>query len=230
MQPAAAAPSVESIKPVAGGSDGGVSPLNKPYYMTGPLRDVLNSKAWLPVRAGYFRDCQSAPLVSNAHNGDLAMHISRTLLFVIGCFFATHVVAQMPQGEYLDGKDSKIAVVLAHGRVNSPDGNVVGPLRRAIHRGLGFHTLSLEMPDPGADSPASPKMAAAFPEAYQRIEAAIDYLKKDKGVQRIHLMGHSMGGRMTSGFLANHPDAGIVGFIGVGLTAGGKEPVNTNQI
>ena len=33
---------------------------------------------------------------------------------------------------------------------------------------------------------------------------------------------------MTSGFLANHPDAAVVGFIGVGLTAGGKEPVNTN--
>mgnify|MGYP003820141319 FL=1 len=33
---------------------------------------------------------------------------------------------------------------------------------------------------------------------------------------------------MTSGFLAAHPDAGIAGFIGVGLTAGGKEPVNTN--
>jgi hypothetical protein len=70
--------------------------------------------------------------------------------------------AQMPQGEYLDGKDSKVGVVLAHGRGNSPDGNVVGPLRRAIHKDLGFHTFSLRMPDPGADSPDSPELAARF--------------------------------------------------------------------
>ena len=155
------------------------------------------------------------------------MRMLHSLLLALSCLLATHAVAQMPQGEYLEGKDSKVAVVLAHGRGNSPDGNVVGPLRRAIQQELGFHTLSLRMPDPGADSPDSPELAAAFPEAYQRIQAAIDFLRREKGVERVYLMGHSMGGRMTSGFLANTPDAGVVGFIGVGLTAGGKEPVNT---
>lgn len=156
------------------------------------------------------------------------MRILESLLLVLGCVFATHAVAQMPEGEYLDGNESKVAVVLAHGRGNSPDGNVVGPLRQAIHKELGFHTLSLRMPDPNADSPDSPDLIATFPEAYQRIQAAIDYLKNERKVKRIYLMGHSMGGRMTSGFLANSPDAGVVGFIGVGLAAGGKEPVNTN--
>ena len=144
------------------------------------------------------------------------------------CVLATHAAAQMPQGEYLDGKDSRVAVVLAHGRGNAPDGNVVGPLRQAIHKDLGYHTLSLRMPDPGADSPESPELAAAFPDAYQRIQSAIDYLRNEKKVERIYLMGHSMGGRMTSAFLSNHPGAPVSGFIGVGLTAGGKEPVNTN--
>ena len=156
------------------------------------------------------------------------MRMLHSLLLALSCLLATHAVAQMPQGEYLEGKDSKVAVVLAHGRGNSPDGNVVGPLRRAIQQELGFHTLSLRMPDPGADSPDSPELAAAFPEAYQRIQAAIDFLRREKGVERVYLMGHSMGGRMTSGFLANTPDAGVVGCISVGLTAGGKEPVNTN--
>ena len=41
-------------------------------------------------------------------------------------------------------------------------------------------------------------------------------------------MGYSMGGRMTSAFLANHPDSGVVGYLGVGLLAGGPEPLNTN--
>lgn len=147
-----------------------------------------------------------------------------TFLFTAASFGA---VAQMPRGEYLEAKGSKVAVVLAHGRGGSADGNVVGPLRRAIHKDLGFHTLSLEMPDPGVDSPADPALAAAFPEAYQRIQSAIEFLKKEKGVERIYLMGYSMGGRMTSAFLANRSDAAVVGYIGVGLLAGGQDPVNT---
>ena len=150
------------------------------------------------------------------------------LMAALAALAVTPAAGQMPQGEYLDGKEAKVAVVLAHGRGNGADGNVVGPLRRSIHQELGYHTLSIWMPDPGADSPEAPELAAAFPEAYRRIQAAIDFLRKDKGVERVYLMGHSMGGRMTSGFLANHPDAAVVGFIGVGLTAGGKEPVNTN--
>lgn len=49
-----------------------------------------------------------------------------------------------------------------------------------------------------------------------------------KGVELVYLMGHSIGGRMTTGFLANNPTAPVVGFIGVGLIAGGKGPANTN--
>ena len=33
---------------------------------------------------------------------------------------------------------------------------------------------------------------------------------------------------MISAFLASNPDAQVAGFIGVGLLAGGKEPLNTN--
>jgi predicted alpha/beta-hydrolase family hydrolase len=157
-----------------------------------------------------------------------AMLMSKSMLLVLGWLVITAAFAQMPEGEYLDGKESKIGVVLAHGRGNGPDGNVVGPLRRALHKELGVHTLSLRMPDPGADSPDAPELVAAFPQAYQRIQAAIDYLRKHKQVERVYLMGHSMGGRMTSGFLASNQDSGVAGFIGVGLSAGGKEPVNTN--
>ncbi len=157
------------------------------------------------------------------------MRVLQQFLVILTCLFAVHATAQMPQGEYLDGKDSKVGVILAHGQGLHPDGNVVGPLRRAIHKELGFHTLSLLMPTlSGTVTPESPELAATFPEGYRRIQAAIDFLKKNKGVERIYLMGHSMGGRMTSAFLANNPDAGVAGFIGVGLTAGGQEPVNTN--
>lgn len=51
---------------------------------------------------------------------------------------------------------------------------------------------------------------------------------KEKGVKRVYLMGYSMGERMTTAFLANHPNSGIAGYIGVGLWAGGEEPLNSN--
>lgn len=138
--------------------------------------------------------------------------------------------AEMPKGEYLEGKGSKIGVILVHGQDWDPDSHVVGPLRRVINKELGFHTLSLQMPIiPGKRSPETfQEYASTFPDAYKTVQAAIDFLKKEKGVERVYLMGYSMGGRMTTAFLANHPDSGIVGYIGVGLVAGGEEPLNTN--
>ena len=91
------------------------------------------------------------------------MKLLQQALLVLIAMISFSAAAQMPKGEYLEGKGSKVAVILAHGRGGSPDGNVVGSLRRAVHKALGFHTLSLAMPDPGVDSPEDPKLAAAFP-------------------------------------------------------------------
>ena len=158
------------------------------------------------------------------------MRIFKQLLIALTALFASTAIAQMPQGEYLDGKNAKVAVVLAHGQGLDADSHVVGPLRKVIHSELGYHTLSLQMPTlAGNRSPDTfQQYASTFPDAYTRIQAALDFLKNEKGVERIYLMGYSMGGRMTSAFLANHPDSGVVGYLGVGLLAGGPEPLNTN--
>ena len=142
-------------------------------------------------------------------------------LLVVASMFSIQASAQMPQGEYLDGKGVKVAVILAHGQGLDADSQVVSPLRKTIHKELGFHTLSLPMPViAGKRSPEHfQEYASTFPEAYARIQAAIDFLKKEKGVDRIYLMGYSMGGRMTTAFLASKPDSSIVGYIGVGLLA-----------
>jgi predicted alpha/beta-hydrolase family hydrolase len=145
-------------------------------------------------------------------------------------FVTSIAYAHMPKGEYLEGKGSKIGVILAHGQGLDPDSQVVGPLRRVINKELGFHTLSLQMPViQGKRNPETfQEYVSTFPEAYKTIQSGIDFLKKEKGVERVYLMGYSMGGRMTSAFLANYPDSGIVGYIGVGLLAGGQEPLNSN--
>jgi predicted alpha/beta-hydrolase family hydrolase len=147
-------------------------------------------------------------------------------------FFASGAIyAEMPKGEYLEGKNSKVGVILAHGQGQDPDSKVVGPLRQSINKELGFHTLSLQMPVlSGARGPGKfMEYAPTFPEAYKIIQAAIDFLRKEKGVERIFLMGYSMGGRMTTGFLAEYPESGISGYIGIGLLGGGEEPLNANQ-
>ena len=149
----------------------------------------------------------------------------------LAMFFVTPVIyAEMPKGDYLEGKNSKVGVILAHGQGLDPDSQVVGPLRKSINKELGFHTLSLQMPVlSGARTPDKfLEYASTFPDAYKAIQAGIDFLRKEKGVERIYLMGYSMGGRMTTGFLAQHPESRVSGYIGVGLLGGGQEPLNTN--
>jgi pimeloyl-ACP methyl ester carboxylesterase len=147
-------------------------------------------------------------------------------LFLVG----STVYADMPKGKYLEGKDSKVGVILAHGQGLDPDSQVVGPLSKSINKELGFHTLSLQMPVvAGKKTPGKYlEYVPTFPDAYKTIQAGIDFLKKEKGVERIYLMGYSMGGRMTTGFLAQNPDSGVIGYIGVGLLGGGSVPLNTN--
>jgi len=154
------------------------------------------------------------------------MLIAGISMILTGAVYA----ADMPDGKYLDGKGAKVGVILAHGQGADPDSLVVGSLRKAINRELGFHTLSLQMPIVSGRKTMEQayQYASTFPEAYARIQKAVDFLKNEKGVTRVYLMGYSMGGRMTCAFLANHPDSGVAGFIAVGLLGGGEEPINGN--
>lgn len=69
---------------------------------------------------------------------------------------------------------------------------------------------------------------AYFPEADRRIAAAVKYLKEKQGDTKVYLMGHSMGSRMATSYLANHPNSGIAGFIGVGIRNGGGAPLDSD--
>lgn len=150
-----------------------------------------------------------------------------TLLIMMALWIDSVAYAAMPKGEYLAGKDSATAVILAHGRGQGPDSHVVGPLRKAINKELGFHTLSLQMPV----LPSTNYMdyAPTFPDAFKAIQEAIKYLTTEKGVKRIYLMGYSMGARMTTAFIVERPTPVIVGYIGVGLLEGGGKPLDANQ-
>lgn len=152
------------------------------------------------------------------------IHLLCTTIFLL---LLSNVYAQPSGSELLEGKQTATAVILVHGRGESPDGKVVGPLRKAINKELGFYTLALQMPVlPVKDFKA---YAPTFPDAYKTIQSAIDYLTKEKGIKRIYLMGYSMGTRMTTSFLSKQPHPAVVGFIGVGVLEGGDEPLDANQ-
>lgn len=149
------------------------------------------------------------------------------LLATMPLWMGSIAQAEMPKGEYLAGKVSDTAVILAHGRGQGPDSHVVSPLRKAINKELGFHTLSLQMPVLSSTNYLD--YAPTFPDAFKAIQAAIDYLTIEKGVKRIYLMGYSMGARMTTAFIVERPTPVIVGYIGVGLLEGGGKPLDANQ-
>jgi pimeloyl-ACP methyl ester carboxylesterase len=135
-------------------------------------------------------------------------------------------VAQMPSGEFIEAKGATTAVILAHGRAQGPDGQVVGPLRRAIAKGAGMHTLSLQMPV--LATPDYLAYAATYPDAYKTLQSAIAFLSKEKGVKRIYVVGYSMGARMTTAYLATQPAPEVVGYIGIGVLEGGGELLDAN--
>lgn len=147
-------------------------------------------------------------------------------LFTALLVFISPAHAQMPNGEFLEAKGATAAVILAHGRGQGPDGKVVGPLRRAIAKEAGLHTLSVQLPV--LATPDYSAYASTFPDAYKTLQSAIDFLTKEKAVKRIYVMGYSMGARMTTAFLATHQIPEVVGYIGVGVLEGGGELLDAN--
>ena len=134
------------------------------------------------------------------------------------CFTATLFAGELigkgvPENAYLDGGKSEKAVILCHGRGKHPTWDVVDPLRRDIHDQLGYHTVSLQMPTTNGNWRTYEEH---FPDAYARIAAMVKVLQQ-KGIKQIYLMGHSMGTRMATAYLANNNNHGIHGFIGIGM-------------
>lgn len=150
--------------------------------------------------------------------------ISAFLSAIALCIFLPAVAGQPTGSAYLDGDGSKTGVILCHGRGQHPAWKVVDPLRKGIHEKLGYHTLSLQMP---TGKKGWKDYAIDFPRASQEIEAGIAFLRDEKKVERIYLMGHSMGSRMATSYLANNPDALIAGFVGVGIRNGGGDPLDS---
>jgi len=106
-------------------------------------------------------------------------------------------------------------VILIHGRGVHPAWGFIDSLRADL-TDAGYHTLALQMPILETDAPFG-AYGKTFPEAFERIDAGIRHLKQ-KGVQRVLLVGHSSGAMTAVAYAAKHPQAPVIGIAAIGLS------------
>lgn len=155
------------------------------------------------------------------------MKIFKIVLIALLLAISSYASAGSPVGSvYMDGGDSKNGIILAHGKGKHPTWLVVDPLRKGINKQLGYHTLSLQMPTGYSHWK---DYAEGFSDAYQTIKEAIVFLKNEKGVSRVFLIGHSMGSRMASAFVSENSNHGIVGLVVAGCRNNGGYPLSCDE-
>lgn len=125
-------------------------------------------------------------------------------------------------GIYTEAANARMGLVVVHGIGIHPDWGMIGTLRQRLPD-HGYATLSIQMPILAVD--AKPEAyPATFPEAVERLQRAVTYLKS-KGYKRIALVSHSMGSRMSHGYMIRNP-ADVSAWAALG-TGTGPGPVIT---
>jgi pimeloyl-ACP methyl ester carboxylesterase len=121
-----------------------------------------------------------------------------------------------------DIAEPKGAAILMHGMGGNPAWSpVVQPLRIGLP-GNGWEILSLQMPVAPSGA-ASWAYDSLIPEAAPRIIAAIEFLKQRK-IEKIVLVGHSMGARMGLEAIAANAPKEVIAFVAVGVPAKTEDP------
>lgn len=125
-------------------------------------------------------------------------------------------------GIYTEAEKAKMGLVVVHGIGIHPDWGMISTLRQRLPD-HGYTTLSIQMPILAVD--AKPEAYVAhFPEAVERLQLAVAYLKS-KSYKRVALVTHSMGSRMSHGYMVRNP-VGVSAWAGLG-TGTGPGPVLT---
>lgn len=113
-------------------------------------------------------------------------------------------------------KNKKMAVVVAHGMGLHPDWGMISTLRQQLYD-EGFTTLSIQMPVLAADASYT-EYPALFSDAAERLKIAVNFLKR-KGYQRVVIVSHSNGSRMSRVYMETNP-ADVTAWASLSLTQG----------
>lgn len=134
-------------------------------------------------------------------------------------------VLRLPDGDHeflavhrrSDAEPIKGAAIILHGRGAHPDWNdVVRPLATGLPE-HGWETLTIQLPIAAADAPER-DWQDLIPEAVARIDAAIEFMRQRR-IGNLVLIGHSLGARMGSHYLAQGAAQEIQAYVAIGLAA-----------
>lgn len=117
-------------------------------------------------------------------------------------------------GIYAASRTPEPGVIVVHGRGLHPDWNLINVLRSQL-ADQGYATLSIQMPVLAGDA-SGERYASLFPEAAQRIGAAVRFLR-EKGHAKIAIVSHSMGARMANFYLEQTPEPHVSAWVAVGI-------------
>jgi pimeloyl-ACP methyl ester carboxylesterase len=114
-------------------------------------------------------------------------------------------------------KPATTAVILIHGRGVHPAWGFIEKLYRDL-REAGYLTLSLQMPILASAAKFS-DYGPTIPEALERIDRSIEYLRQQRNIKRIIIVGHSGGAMTAITYLAKRPNAGVAGLAAIGFVS-----------
>ncbi|HQS58281.1 MAG: hypothetical protein B7Y56_04950 [Gallionellales bacterium 35-53-114] len=115
--------------------------------------------------------------------------------------------------EAQNSANERTGLVVIHGLGIHPDWNMIGTLRTQLAE-LGYTTLSIQMPVL-ANEARSEEYQALFPEAVERIDVAVEFLRA-KGYKKVAIVSHSMGSAMSRAYVEKN-QAGLAGWASLGL-------------
>jgi len=119
-------------------------------------------------------------------------------------------------GLYARTQNPRTAVIVVHGMGLHPDWGMIGTLRTRLFD-AGYSTLSIQMPVLAADADYR-EYVALFPEAAQRLQVAVDFIKQQH-YQCIAIVSHSNGSRISRVYMANNP-VEVSAWAAISLTQG----------
>jgi predicted alpha/beta-hydrolase family hydrolase len=117
-------------------------------------------------------------------------------------------------GIYAPNSKAQAGVIVVHGLGVHPDWGLINPLRSLLSE-QGYATLSVQMPVLAAEARGD-QYPPLFPEAAERIAVAVNYLR-GKGHQKIAIVAHSLGARMTEVFLAQPGAPAVDAWVSIGI-------------
>lgn len=115
--------------------------------------------------------------------------------------------------EVQNSAEEKMGLVVIHGLGIHPDWNMVGTLRTQLAE-QGYSTLSIQMPVL-ANEAKSEAYQSLFPEAVERIAAAVEFLQA-KGYKKIAIVSHSMGSAMSRAYVEKNQSK-LAGWASLGM-------------